>query len=49
MINFDEEIKKFKPSLEIGDVEDASYSNEMQDIMDIMQQMNETQNPKKTE
>lgn len=43
MINFDEEIKKFKPSLEIADVEDAIYSNEMQDIMDIMQQVKEQQ------
>lgn len=43
MINFDEEIKKFKPSLEIGDVEDTIYDNEMQDIMDIMQQLNEAQ------
>lgn len=44
MINFDEEIKKFKPSLEIEDVENAVYENEMQDIMDVMQMMMEQDN-----
>lgn len=44
MINFDEEIKKFKPSLEIEDVENAVYENEMQDIMDVMQMMTEQGN-----
>lgn len=42
MLNFEEEIKKFKPSLEIGEVEDAIYSNEMQDIMDVMEQITGT-------
>ena len=27
MIDFDEEIKKFKPSLEVEDAEDAIYNN----------------------
>lgn len=44
MINFEEEIKKFKPSLEIEDVENAVYENEMQDIMDVMQMMTEQGN-----
>ena len=44
MINFDEEIKKFKPSLEIENVENAVYENEMQDIMDVMQMMMEQGN-----
>lgn len=44
MINFEEEIKKFKPSLEIEDVENAVYENEMQDIMDVMQMMMEQGN-----
>lgn len=46
MISFEEEIKKFKPSLELGDVEDAIYENEMQDIMDLMQQVAEKQENK---
>ena len=44
MINFEEEIKKFKPSLQIEDVENAVYENEMQDIMDVMQMMAEQGN-----
>ena len=47
MINFDEEIKKFKPSLELGDVEEAIYDNEMQDIMDVMQQAAQNQDDKR--
>ena len=47
MINFDEEIKKFKPSLELGDVEEAIYENEMQDIMDVMQQVAQNQDEKR--
>lgn len=36
MINFDEEIKKFHPSLEIEEAEDAIYNNDVSDITDIM-------------
>lgn len=36
MINFDEEIKKFHPSLEISDVEDAIYNQDMKDMIDVM-------------
>ena len=36
MINFDEEIKKFHPSLEINDVEDAIYNQDMKDMVDVM-------------
>lgn len=39
MINFDEEVKKFKPTLELDQAEDAIYSNDLKDIMDIMQEM----------
>ena len=39
MINFDEEIKKFHPSLEIEDAEDAIYNNNISDITDVMIQM----------
>jgi hypothetical protein len=38
MIDFDEEIKKFKPSLEIGDVEEAIYDTEMKDVLDLLTQ-----------
>jgi len=39
MIQFDEEIKKFKPCLEIEDAEEAIYSYETKDIVDILGEM----------
>lgn len=39
MINFDEEIKKFHPSLEVNDVENAIYNQDMKDMVDVMLQM----------
>ena len=39
MINFDQEIKKFHPSLEIEEAEDAIYNNNISDITDVMIQM----------
>ncbi len=39
MIDFDEEIKKFKPSLEVNDVEDAIYDTEMKDMLDLLMQV----------
>ena len=39
MINFEEEIKKFHPSLEIEEAEDAIYNHNISDITDVMIQM----------
>ena len=39
MINYDEEIKKFHPSLEISDVENAIYNQDMKDMVDVMLKM----------
>ena len=36
MIDFDEEIKKLKPSLEVEDAEDAIYNNDVPDITDLI-------------
>ena len=36
MIDFDEEIKKFKPSLEVEAAEDAIYNNDVPDITDLI-------------
>ena len=36
MINFEEEIKKFHPSLEVEDAEDAIYNQDMTDMADLM-------------
>ncbi len=39
MINFDEELKNFEPSMEIDDAEDAIYSRDLTDVMDVLQEM----------
>ena len=39
MIDFDEELKKFEPSIEIEDAEDAIYNRDLTDMMDILQEM----------
>ena len=39
MINFEEEIKKFHPSLEIEEAKDAIDINNISDITDVMIQM----------
>lgn len=37
MLNFDEEIKKFQPSLEVDDTEDAIYNtNSTTDVTDVV-------------
>ena len=39
MINYDEEISKFKASLEISAVEDAIVRSDLTDMTDIMMEM----------
>ena len=39
MINFEEEIEKFEPSLEIEQAEDAIYHNDMTDVTDIIKEI----------
>ncbi len=39
MINFEEEIKKFKPCLEIDDAEEAIYAYETKDVVDVLAEM----------
>ena len=36
MIDFDEEIKKFQPSQEVDETEDAIYGNNTVDVTDII-------------
>ena len=36
LINFDDEIKKFQPSLEVEEAEDAIYNNDFPDVTDII-------------
>ncbi|HKM33894.1 MAG TPA: hypothetical protein VJY54_04030 [Lachnospiraceae bacterium] len=39
MINFEEELKKFHPSLEVEDAEEAIYNQDMTDMADILVKM----------
>lgn len=39
MINFDEELKKFQPSLEVEDIEDEIKGLNVNDLTDIMREL----------
>ena len=39
MLNFEEELKKFKPSLEVDETEKAILNDKMVDITDILQEL----------
>lgn len=39
MINFEEELKKFKPSAELDEAEDAIYRNDLKDVVDILEEV----------
>lgn len=35
MLNYEEELKKFKPSLEVEDIEEAVYQEDLSDMTDL--------------
>ena len=39
MINFEEELKSFKPSLEVEEAEQAIYNHELTDMTDVLQEI----------
>ena len=39
MINFEEELKKFHPSLEVEDAEEAIYNQDLTDMADVLVKM----------
>ena len=39
MLNYDEEVKKFQPSLEVEDIEDAVYQEDLTDMTDILREV----------
>lgn len=41
MLNYDEEVKKFQPSLEVEDIEAAVYQEDLSDMTDIIREMME--------
>ena len=46
MLDFDEEIQKFQPSLEVEDAEDAIYKNYVPDITDLINKIIEGKSEK---
>ena len=39
MLDFEEELKKFKPSLEVEDIEDAVYQEDLSDMADLLREV----------
>ena len=39
MIDFEEELKKFKPSLEVEEAEEAMYNQDLTAMTDILREM----------
>lgn len=39
MLNYEEELKKFKPCLEVEEAEEAIYNHDLADMTDILQEM----------
>lgn len=39
MINFDQELLKFQPSLEVDQAEEAIYNNDLKDATDIIKEI----------
>lgn len=44
MLDYEEELKKFKPSLEVEDIEDAVYQEDLSDVADLLKQVMEQNN-----
>ena len=39
MLNYEEELKKFQPSLEVEEIEEAVYQEDLTDITDIIREV----------
>ena len=39
MLNYEEKLKKFKPSLEVEDIEDAVYQEDLSDMTDLLREV----------
>ena len=44
MLKYEEELKKFQPSVEVEDIEDAVYQEDLTDMTDILREMIEQTN-----
>ena len=47
MINYEEELKKFHPSLDVNEAEDAIYNRDFTDVTDILKELINDENKKK--
>ena len=45
MLNYEEELKKFKPCLDVDEGEDAIYSRDLTDVIDILKEMMKNDKP----
>ena len=39
MLDYEEELKKFKPTLEVDDIENAVYQEDLTDMTDLLKQV----------
>ena len=39
MLDYEKELKNFKPSLEVEEIEDAVYQEDLSDITDLLKQV----------
>ena len=39
MLDYEEELKKFEPSLEVDDIENAVYQEDLTDMTDLLKQV----------
>ncbi|MDD2979015.1 MAG: hypothetical protein PHN80_03505 [Hespellia sp.] len=39
MLDYEEELKKFKPSLEVEDIEEAVYQEDLSDMTDLLREV----------
>ena len=39
MLNYEEELRKFKPSLEVDQIEEAVYKEDLTDMLDIVKEV----------
>lgn len=48
MIDFEEELKKFHPSLEVDEVEEAIYNHDLTDLTDLLVEIEKNRKPVKS-
>ena len=48
MINYEEELKKFNPLLDVDEVESAIYRRDLTDVIDILKEMLKMRNDQGT-